>query len=69
MIKPNSLESVIALLTARVATSGNQREAAKALGVSHALIGRVLRNEMAPPPKLLAALGLRREVRYVEDRS
>lgn len=59
-------EQVRVRLRRAVAFHGSQMATAKALGVAVSLVNRVLTETDDPPPKLLKALGLRREVRYVE---
>ena len=51
-----------------VNTLGSQKKAAKRLGVSAAYLGELLRGTRTPGPKVLGALGLRKETNYVEDK-
>lgn len=59
-------EQVLVRLRRVVAFHGSQMAAARSLGVALSLVNRTLTGTDDPPPKLLKALGLRREVRYVE---
>lgn len=61
-----TVEQVRYRLRKIVAHHGGYRDAARSLGVAFSCVNRVLNEVDDPPPKLLKALGLRREVRFVE---
>lgn len=55
---------VMRVLRKMVADCGNQRDAAKQLGVTVSLLNRTLTEADEPPPKILAALGYERITFY-----
>jgi hypothetical protein len=59
--------AVILKLQSVVASCGSQQKAARKLGLSQAYLGELLRGTRTPGPKVLAALGLRKQTSYVED--
>lgn len=61
-------DDVLVRLRQLVARYGSQTAAADVLGVGLTTLSDVLRERDDPPPRLLTALGLRREVRYTEVR-
>jgi Helix-turn-helix len=50
-----------------VRAQGSQAAAAAAWGISKPYLSDILHGRRLPGPKLLKALGVRREVRYLED--
>ena len=60
-------KTVMDRVRALVATLGTREKAARRLGVSVAYLGELLRGTRTPGPKVLAALGMRKETSYVED--
>lgn len=64
-MKPLSQADLVALLRRRAKRAGSQQALAEMLGVTPAYLSDVLAGRRAPGPKLLQALGLRRQVAYV----
>lgn len=66
----NSIDDygMYAALRQACAAAGSQRAFAEQIGVTEAFISAVLHGRKAPGPTVLAAVGLRRIVRYVPTR-
>lgn len=64
-MKDLSKHEVIRRLSAMVEEAGNQKELARVLGVSQAFLSDVLAGNREPTERILAPMGLAREIRYV----
>lgn len=60
-------DEVVQKLRDMIGADYKQKDMARDAGVSRVMISAVLTGRKAPPPKVLALLGLRRVVRYVPE--
>jgi hypothetical protein len=63
-----TLDELLREVTKRVTTFGSRKQAAAHWGVSAQYLGDILDRHRPPGPRLLQALGLHREVTYVQGR-
>lgn len=62
----DDLAMAIRRLRTEIDSAGSQSAFARLHGLTHTVVSQTLRGRIDPPPVLLAALGLRRVVRYLD---
>lgn len=60
------IEMALARLREAIQTAGSQLRFAREHKIAHTTLSQVMRRRIDPPPAVLAAIGLRRIVRYEE---